>query len=93
MEIAKMCTLSTEHISMETDQWLTEQSKEPTEGLCVYEKAGGHFIHVPDFLSFEIMELPEDLEEIIAYILSDDIDWICLDSDGPVETMFPTYNW
>ena len=41
MKIARMWTLSTAHISRETDKWLTGQAKEPTEGLCVYEKTGG----------------------------------------------------
>ena len=48
MEIAKMWTLSTAHISKETDKWLIGQVKEPTEGLCVYEKTGGYFVYVPD---------------------------------------------
>lgn len=38
MEIARMWTLSTAHISRETDKWLIGQVKEPTEGLCVYKK-------------------------------------------------------
>lgn len=38
MEIARMWTLSTAHISRETDKWLIWQVKEPTEGLCVYKK-------------------------------------------------------
>ena len=93
MEIARMWTLSTAHISRETDQWLTEQSKEPTEGLCIYEKTCGHFIHVPDDFDFEEMNLPKDIETIIAFAIGCDFDWICLDCDGDIETMFPTYKW
>ncbi len=93
MEITRMWTLSTAHISRETDQWLTEQSKEPTEGLCIYEKTGGHFIHVPDDFDFEEMNLPKDIETIIAFAIGCDFDWICLDCDGPIEKTFSTYEW
>ncbi|HAU84603.1 MAG TPA: hypothetical protein DCW90_03570 [Lachnospiraceae bacterium] len=93
MEISRMWTLSTAHITRETDKWLTEQLKEPTEGLTVYEKTGGYFIYVPKDLDYEEMNLPEDIETIIAFSIGCEMDWICLDSDGPVEKMFPTYEW
>ena len=38
MEISKMWTLSTAHITKETDQWLTAQSKEPTEDYVCTKK-------------------------------------------------------
>lgn len=91
MEISKMWTLSTAHITKETDKWLTEQSKEPTVGLCVYEKAGGHFICVPSYFGWHEMDTPEDIDPIFATAIAENFDWICLDSDGPVESMFPTY--
>ena len=93
MEISKMWTLSTAHITKETDKWLNEQAKEPTEGLCVYEKTGGHFIYTPDDFDFEEMDLPKDIETIIAFAIGCGMDWICLDCDGPIETMFSTYKW
>ena len=96
MEISKMWTLSTAHITKETDKWLTEQAKEPAEGLCVYEKTGGHFIHVPNISDFEKMEISEDIPEdimiIIGFAISNDMNWICLDCDGPIEE-FATYKW
>ena len=56
MEIARMWTLSTAHISRETDKWLIGQVKEPTEGLCVYKKTGGYFVYVPDDFDYEEMK-------------------------------------
>ena len=88
-----MWTLSTAYITKETDKWLTEQAKEPTEGLCVYEKEGGHFIHVPDDFDYEEMDLPRDIEIILAFAIGCAMDWICLDCDGPIEKMLKTYNW
>ena len=93
MEISRMWTLSTAHITKETDRWLTEQSKEPTVGLSVYEKTGGHFVYVPNDLDYEEMNLPEDIETIIAFAIGCEINLICLDSDGPIEKMFLTYKW
>ena len=91
MEIARMWTLSTAHISRETDKWLIGQVKEPTEGLCVYKKTGGYFVYVPDDFDYEEMNLPEDIETIIAFAIRSGVDWICLDSDGPIENGFKTY--
>ena len=93
MEIARMWTLSTAHITEKTDRWLTKQVKEPTEGLCVYKKTGGYFIYVPDDFDYEEMNLPEDIETIIAFAIGCEIDWICLDSDGPIDNEFKTYEW
>ena len=93
MEIARMWTLSTAHISRETDKWLIGQVKEPTEGLCVYKKTGGYFVYVPDDFDYEEMNLPEDIETIIAFAIGCGVHWICLDSDGPIENGFKTYEW
>lgn len=93
MEIARMWTLSTAHITEKTDRWLTKQVKEPTEGLCVYKKTGGYFIYVPDDFDYEEMNLPEDIETIIAFAIGCEVDWISLDSDGPIENGFKTYEW
>lgn len=93
MEIARMWTLSTAHISRETDKWLIGQVKEPTEGLCVYKKTGGYFVYVPDDFDYEEMNLPEDIETIIAFAIGCGVDWICLDSDGSIENGFKTYKW
>lgn len=76
MEIARMWTLSTAHISRETDKWLIGQVKEPTEGLCVYKKTGGYFVYVPDDFDYEEMNLPEDIETIIAFAIGCGVDWI-----------------
>ena len=72
---------------------VNRQTKEPTEGLCVYEKTGGYFVYVPDDFDYEEMNLPEDVETIIAFAIGCGVDWICFDSDGPIENGFKTYEW
>ena len=42
---------------------------------------------------FGEMNLPEDIETIIAFAIGCGVDWICLDSDGPIENGFKTYEW
>lgn len=93
MEISKMWTLSTAHITRETDKWLTEQSMEPTVGLVVYEKTGGHFIYVPSYFEWNEMDTPEDIDPIFATAIAENLDWICLDSDGPIDNGFKIYEW
>ena len=46
-----------------------------------------------DDFDYEEMNLPIDIETIIAFAIGCEVDWICLDSDGDIETMFPTYKW
>ena len=48
-----------------------------------------HSFHV----DYEEMNLPEDIETIIAFAIGCGVDWICLDSDGPIENGFKTYEW
>lgn len=93
MEISKMWTLSTAHITSETNDLLKKWAYPSGKGpITVYVKDGGYFIRVPDDFEFENMELPEDLEEIIAFAINC-FEWICLDCDGPIDARFPTYEW
>lgn len=93
MEIARMWTLSTAHITEKTDRWLTKQVKEPTEGLCVYKKTGGYFIYVPSYFEWNEMDTPEDIDPIFATAIAENLDWICLDSDGPIEKSLEIHEW
>ena len=94
MEITRMWTLSTAHISKETSDLLAEWAYPSNEGpVIVYEKEGGYFIHVPDDFDYEEMNLPEDIEIIVAFAIGCEINWICLDRDGDIELIFPTYEW
>ena len=46
-----------------------------------------------DDFDYEEMNLPEDIETIIAFAIGCEVDWISLDSDGPIENGFKTYEW
>ena len=94
IKIIRMCTLSTAHITEKTNDLLAEWTYPSNESpIIVYEKEGGYFIHVPDDFDYEEMDLPEDIETIVAFAIGCGIDWICLDRDGSIESMFPTYEW
>lgn len=95
MEISTMITLSTCHITKETDKWLKSEAENTDcgSGLIVYEKDCGYFIMTPDSFDFEDMDVPEDLRRVLEFAIKTRITWICLDADGPVEEILPVYEW
>lgn len=90
MEISKMLTISTAHITKETAEWLDEK-----DILIVYKKSDyGWFILVSDWDDVvETEEIPEDLRKILRF--ADDLDcrWLCLDCDGDILSYLDVYNW
>ncbi len=93
MEIAKMLTISTGHITKETANLL---EKDSIREIVVYSKGGyGYFVHVPDEFDYLISknEIPEDLCKCIELALKNKIDWICLDRDGEIISELREYEW
>ena len=39
------------------------------------------------------MDTPEDIDPIFATAIAENLDWICLDSDGPIDNGFKIYEW
>lgn len=92
LEISKMLTLGTCHITEETCNWLSYTERIP---LCVYPKDYGFFI-LTDSSCFGIeafQELPEDLATILQFAVEKNCSWICLDSDGKEVSELPAYEW
>ena len=103
MEISKMLTVSTSHISKETAGLLTEicdYSKESE--LIIYPKRFkedyyGWFIFVSEELVIDDMykNTPKDLMRCLLLALKMECDWLCLDRDGEVlnNPYLDVYEW
>lgn len=92
VEINKMLTLSTCHITEETANRLSKDPDDNNLGLCVYPKAGyGYYIAVTDDITEE--NLPDDLKRVIRFAAFMDCQTLCLDCDGSVCDFLPTYDW
>lgn len=93
MEISKMLTLSTTHMSLKTAQ---SMEKGEDFGLVIYEKLDyGWFILVdPEVLDAdESGVIPADLYHLLHVAKNHDCRWLDLDCDGNVEPDLPAYDW
>lgn len=96
MEISKMLTISTAHITEETNKIL--ENPHNTLPLVTYNKDGyGWFVYIPekDFAHDVkiIKKLPDDLAILFMFARCHEINIICLDSDGDEINNLPVYNW
>lgn len=91
LEICKMLTLSSAHITEDTQTVLVDETDHSTlSGLCVYPKADcrtdyGFFIYIDkeEFLAnIENDDCPEDLFAVVKYAIAHGCSVLCLDSDG-----------
>ena len=95
MEISKMITMSTGHISEETSKILRDINN--TLPISVYDKTGfGWFIYLPIDKTEDariLKELPKDLAMIFMFARHHMFDVICLDCDGNDIDELPIYDW
>lgn len=94
MEIHKMLTLSTSHISKETAQ-LFDAFELPFD-LCIYDKRAGldHYgWFLTDWSLSQGMNIPHDLFACFRVAEENGCDWLCLDCDGEVLKHLPVYEW
>jgi len=97
-EISRMITLSTAHLDKDTAELLTNATATSgyIKNLCVYEKGGyGWFLwYDADNEEANFLSLPECLQDIIAFARKNgNIEWICLDCDGPTEDELNIFEW
>lgn len=95
MEISKILTVSTAHITEKTAKELRNavEMMGSNIDMCVYEKKGyGFFIHVPDGWECEC-EIPSDLMDCIKQTRNNGCEWLCLDRDAEIESVLPVYEW
>ena len=92
MEIAKMLTISTAHVTQKTANKI---DREEITGLVIYSKDEfGWFIFIPeDLYEEDYDELPKDLKACIQLAMDNDCNWLCLDCDGEELDELEVYEW
>lgn len=95
MEISRMLTVSTAHISEETNCWLSDcDSFSFPVPIVVYPKEEyGWFIHKIKVRSVNLMDIPKDLAALVRMADALECDWLCLDRDGELVDNLPIYKW
>ena len=95
MEIDKMLTVSTAHISAESNDWLARAgSGSEASDIVVYLKADeGYFIYVPERSDFIEKDIPGDIVKCMELACENGCSWLCLDRDGMEVDEFEVYDW
>lgn len=92
MEITKMLTISTAHITEETARLLELEPDNDNMQLIVYNKADfGWFIYVNEYL--ENRDIPDDLRKCLELAKENDCKWLCLECDTDVVDGLDEYEW
>lgn len=92
MEISKMLTVSSAHITESTSKLLDNEEQ---SSLSVYKKEiYGWFI----YLNIEDIEqqkgsMPEELYNLIALAVKHECSIVCIDHDGTEIEELPTFEW
>ena len=90
MDIEKMLTISTAHVSHETEEKLDKESYSDEMQLSVYKKEDyGWFIFIPD--TIDDKNIPDELKKCIELAKRNDCSWLCLDCDGNIEEGLETF--
>lgn len=93
MEISKVLTLSTAHISQKSAELLDKETEKPTLDLPIYNKSNyGWFIYIPQDINI-INNLPEDIHRLLLIAKDLNCDILCLDADGETISWIPLYSW
>jgi len=95
MEIDKMLTVSTAHISIETNNWLIREcNPSSATDITAYMKDDvGFFVYVPDLSQFIVQNIPEDLVKCMKLAYENGCSWLCLDCDGSEVEGLEVFNW
>ena len=86
-EISKVLTLATSHITLETNDWLSDEHE---CSLPCYPTEYGFFVFVPGYESHTI---PSDLRSICELATKLGCDWVQLDRDANTIDELQKYNW
>lgn len=91
MEISKMLTVSTAHITQTTAEILDDGVRD----LIVYKKDEyGWFIVVPESdVIVHLWTVLPNLMTLLAFAKDLGCDWLCLDRDGEVLEYIKSYEW
>ena len=92
LPISKMITLSTAHITEETNQLLSKAADNTITNfsITVYKKDEyGYFIYISDDTT---NTLPSDLTDLIIFAKELDCEILCLDRDGEILPFLKKYD-
>ena len=90
MDITKMITISTAHITNQTIEFLEKEAYRNNE-LVVYPKAEyGWFIYVCED-DIENTDLNIDLRDCLSFAYGNDCQWLAFDRDGVIENNLSIY--
>lgn len=94
LEIVKMITLSTWHLTRESYQKLFEDE---IDGLASFQKVTtdgyeyGVFAYICGYCGED--PLPKDIMECVEFARENECEWIMFDHDGVTTDELPTYEW
>lgn len=99
LEVSKMLTVSTAHVTESTFEALMSDSTQNEIGLPIYSKSTpdngenfGLYVYITeDCLDWDHM--PGDLKPLIKLSQKTGCSVLCLDSDGPEVKGLPVYDW
>ena len=92
MEISKILTISTAHITEETARLLDIEPDNDNMHLSVYNKAEfGWFVYV--YKNIDAINVPDDLRKCLELAKANDCEWLCLDCDADVVDELDEYEW
>ena len=99
MEISKMLTISTAHISKSTVSALRKEPDPLFSDLevAVYPKGCyGFWVYCSPNMEIDHNNgegIPHDLWECMKLAKTNGCEWLCLDSDGEIIEELPKYEW
>ena len=95
LKIEKIITLSTAHITLETEKKLSKEPYTNNMQLAVYDKAEyGFFIFIPNNYNVnDNANIPNDLKKCMKIAIKNECNWLCLDCDGQEIEDLEKYIW
>lgn len=92
MEIAKMLTISTAHITAETATKLDLEPNTDEMQLSVYRKSDYGWMIWVNF-NLDNCNATDDLRKCLELAKANNCEWLCLDCDGEIVDELDKYEW
>lgn len=102
LEIVKLVTLSTSHVSQTTSNMLPQNAthlastRAPPDWWPEFVRDEGWMFWVPeDVVIFEaaFADAPKDLRDVLMYVRNSGCEWCLFDCDGPICDALYHYEW
>lgn len=94
LEIDKILTVSTSHISSHSFNWLKHQCENPTCNIiavCEYEYGFIIYINRDLYLKYTDADISSDIYKIINIAIKNNCAYLRFDNDGPIIPGIMTY--